>query len=171
MRPKSFVIIFITYVYTIDIPTIGSHRDNMCFVFTEFIVIVLDCTISFSLRWTMVKMAIYTQKCEQKWLKINNRGGVWNKNVLGGKNGKVNNPGRGAWGGRLFETREYMLQQPCCNKYFVASIVENTVIWIPWYVWWEKNMRRLAFMIKFPGRSSILCFHSSNISGKNFLIN
>ena len=34
MRPKSFVIIFITYVYTIDIPTVGSHRDNMCFVFT-----------------------------------------------------------------------------------------------------------------------------------------
>ena len=31
MRPKSFVIIFITYVYTIDIPTMGSHRDNMCF--------------------------------------------------------------------------------------------------------------------------------------------
>ena len=31
------------------------------------------CTISFSLWWTMVKMAIYTQKCEQKLLKINNR--------------------------------------------------------------------------------------------------
>ena len=78
-------------------------------------------------------MAIYTQKCEQKCLKINNSGG-WNKNVLGGKNGKVNNEGgRGGrdWGKRLFETREYMLQQPCCNKYFVASIVENTVIWRP----------------------------------------
>ena len=34
MRPKSFAIIFITYVYTTDIPTMGSHRDNMCFVFT-----------------------------------------------------------------------------------------------------------------------------------------
>ena len=34
MRPKSFVIIFIKYVYTIDIPTMGSHRDNMGFVFT-----------------------------------------------------------------------------------------------------------------------------------------
>ena len=34
MRPKSFAIIFITYVYTIDIPTKGSHRGNMCFVFT-----------------------------------------------------------------------------------------------------------------------------------------
>ena len=76
MRPKRFVIIFIIYVYTIDIPTMGSQTDNMCFVFTQFIVIVLDCTISFSLWWTMVKMAIYTQKCEQKWLKINNRGGV-----------------------------------------------------------------------------------------------
>ena len=31
MRPKSFVIIFVTYVYTIDIPVMGSHRDNMCF--------------------------------------------------------------------------------------------------------------------------------------------
>ena len=29
MRPKSIVIIFITYVYTIDIPTLGSHRDNI----------------------------------------------------------------------------------------------------------------------------------------------
>ena len=35
---------------------------------------MLDCTRSFSLWWTMVKMTIYTQKCEQKWLKINNRG-------------------------------------------------------------------------------------------------
>ena len=41
-----------------------------------------DCTISFSLWCTMVKMAIYTQKCEQKWLKINN------KDVLGGKKSK-----------------------------------------------------------------------------------
>ena len=31
MRPKSFAIILITYDYTIDIPTMGSH---MCFVFT-----------------------------------------------------------------------------------------------------------------------------------------
>ena len=30
MRPKSFVIIFMTCVYTIDIPTMGSYRDNMC---------------------------------------------------------------------------------------------------------------------------------------------
>ena len=35
----------------------------------------------------MVKMAIYTQKCEQKWLKINNKG-AWNKDVLGGKKSK-----------------------------------------------------------------------------------
>ena len=32
----------------------------------------------------MVKMGIYTQKCEQKWLKINNAEG-WNKDILGGK--------------------------------------------------------------------------------------
>ena len=44
----------------------------------------------------MVKMAIYIQKCEQKLLKINNRGG-WNKEVLGGKkNRKINNRGWGA---------------------------------------------------------------------------
>ena len=29
-------------------------------------------------------MAIYTKEFEQKWLKINNKGG-WNKDVLGGK--------------------------------------------------------------------------------------
>ena len=29
MRPKSFAIIFITYACTIEIPTMGSHRDNM----------------------------------------------------------------------------------------------------------------------------------------------
>ena len=77
MRPKSFAIIFITYVYTID----------MCFVFMWFIVIVLDWTISFSLWWTIVEMAIYTQKCELKWLKIKNRRGL-NKDVLGGKKSK-----------------------------------------------------------------------------------
>ena len=43
----------------------------------------------------MVKMAIYIEKCEQKWLKINNTGGgmgergVWNKDVLGGKKSKI----------------------------------------------------------------------------------
>ena len=92
MRPKRFVIIFITHVYTIDIPNMGSHGDNMCFVFTQFVVIVLDCTISFSLWWTMVKMAIYTQKYEQKWLKINNSGG-WNKDVLVGKKSKIGGGG------------------------------------------------------------------------------
>ena len=35
----------------------------------------------------MVKMAVYTQKCEQKWLKINNSGGCI-KDVLGGKKSK-----------------------------------------------------------------------------------
>ena len=29
-------------------------------------------------------MAIYTKKCEQKWLKINNKGG-WIKDAMGGK--------------------------------------------------------------------------------------
>ena len=48
----------------------------------------------FSLWWTMVKMAIYTQKCEQKWLKINNRG-VGIKMSWVEKNRKINNRGRG----------------------------------------------------------------------------
>ena len=35
MCPKDFVIMFYIFVYTLDIPTIGSRsRDNMCFVFT-----------------------------------------------------------------------------------------------------------------------------------------
>ena len=45
-------------------------------------------TISFSLWWTMVKMAIYTQKCEQNDWKLIigvGGGGIWNKDVLGGK--------------------------------------------------------------------------------------
>ena len=53
----------------------------------------------------MVKMAIYIQKCEQKLLKINNRGG-WNKEVLGGKK-KIEKLTIGG-GGRLFGTREYL---------------------------------------------------------------
>ena len=36
-------------------------------------------------------------------------GGGWNKDVLGGK--KINNPGGGGRGGRLFRTREYDLRQ------------------------------------------------------------
>ena len=43
-------------------------------------------------------MAIYTQKCEQKWLKINNKGG-WNKDALGGKKiEKLTNRGGGGGG-------------------------------------------------------------------------
>ena len=47
----------------------------------------------------MVKMAIYTQKCEQKWLKINNRAegggakGVVIKTSWVEKNRKINNRG------------------------------------------------------------------------------
>ena len=48
-----------------------------------------------------MKMAIYTQKCEQKWLKINNRG-VGIKMSWVEKNRKINNRG-----GRLFGTRDY----------------------------------------------------------------
>ena len=51
----------------------------------------------------MVKMAIYTQKYEQKLLKINNRWGG-DKDVPGGKKLKINNQG-----GRLFGSREYLV--------------------------------------------------------------
>ena len=63
---------------------------------------MLGCTISFSLWWTMVKMAIYTQKCEQKLLKTNNRG-VGIKMPWMEKNWKINNQ-EGGW---LLGTREY----------------------------------------------------------------
>ena len=36
MHPKSFVIIFITCVYTIDIPTMVSHRDNFFFFMMDY---------------------------------------------------------------------------------------------------------------------------------------
>ena len=65
----------------------------------------------------MVKMAIYTQKCEQKWLKINNGGGGGGENVLGGKkNRQMNN--RGGWW--LLGTREYY---NCAEVY--ANIVRK----------------------------------------------
>ena len=100
MRPKRLVIIFITYVYTVDIPTVGSHRDN---VFRVYIIYSNCARLHNSfLWWSMVKMAIYTEKCEQKWLKIINKGG-WNKDVLGGKRQKNKNGGEG-----LFGTREYI---------------------------------------------------------------
>ena len=59
---------------------------------------MLDCTISFSLWWTMVKIAIYTQKCQQKWLKTNKRErgrGGWIKMSWVEKNRKINNLGEG----------------------------------------------------------------------------
>ena len=143
MRPKRFVIIFITYVYTIDIPTMGSHGDNMCFVFTQFVVIVLDCTISFSLWWTMVKMAIYTQKCKQKWLKINNRGG-WNKDALGGKNGKINNRVGGrddylglesTFPGLVAYKRVAYIQR---SNTFLVGTVNNRLIWKKKTLLWKQ---------------------------------
>ena len=49
----------------------------------------------------MVKMANYTQKCEQKWLKISNRGkGVGIKMSWVEKNRKINNQGGRGGGGR-----------------------------------------------------------------------
>ena len=73
---------------------------------------MLECKISFSLWWAMVKMAICTQKCEQKWPKINNRGsggggGGVNKDVLDEKiSQKLTIGGGRGEGGGLFGTRE-----------------------------------------------------------------
>ena len=89
---------------------------------------MLDCTISFSLWWTLVKMAIYTQKCEQKWLKINNRG-VGIKMSWVEKNRKINNRGgRAGGGGRLFGTREYKVLLSFCL--FFTNF--NLVLLIKW---------------------------------------
>ena len=61
----------------------------------------------------MVKMAIYTQKCEQNWLKINNRG-VGIKMSWVEKYRKINNRGEG---GRLFGTWEQL--------YNYSGLIEN----------------------------------------------
>ena len=95
MRPKSFVIIFITYVYTIDIPTMGSHRDNMFRVY----VIHSNCARLHNFFLFMMDYGendYYTQKCEQKWLENNNRwggGGDGIKMSWMEKNRKINNRG------------------------------------------------------------------------------
>ena len=62
---------------------------------------MLDCLISFSLWWTVVKIAIHTPKCKQKWLKINNRErrGVGIKMSGGEKKGKKWGGGGGGGGG------------------------------------------------------------------------
>ena len=116
MRPKSFPIIFIAYFYTMDIPTMGSHRDNMCFMSTQLTVIVLDSTISFSLWWTMEKMVIFTQKCEQRWVKINKRegggrgGGVGIKMSWVEKNRKINQ------GGTIIRDSRVCSKEKCFNS-------------------------------------------------------
>ena len=85
---------------------------------------MLDCTISFSFWWPMVKMAIYTQKCEQKWLKINNRGGGGGgiKMSWVEKNRGINNRG-----GRLFGTWEYMFFSVLINITIGISITTTLI--------------------------------------------
>ena len=72
----------------------------------------------------MVKIAIYTQKCEQKGLKINNRG-VGMKISWVEKNRKINNRG----GGQLFGTREYVIHSNCARLhnffFFIMDYGEN----------------------------------------------
>ena len=61
---------------------------------------------------SIVKMAIYTQSCEQKWLKTINRGG-WNKDVLGEKKiEKLTIRGGGGGGGR---EDDYSGLESSCN--------------------------------------------------------
>ena len=86
---------------------------------------MLDCTISFSLWWTMAKMAIYTQKCEQKWLKINNRG-VGIKMSWVEKNRKINNRG----GTIIRDSRVLILPINTGEKYLKYSM-HFTYLWLP----------------------------------------
>ena len=75
MRPKNFVIIFITYVYTMDIPTMGSHRDNMFRVY----VIHSNCARLHNFFLFMMDYGENDLELMMTWMvknrKINNRGG------------------------------------------------------------------------------------------------
>ena len=67
----------------------------------------------------MVKMAMYTQKCEQKWLKINNAGGggVGIKKSWVEKNRKINNRG----GTIIRESRVIDTKSICITKKGVSA--------------------------------------------------
>ena len=58
----------------------------------------------------MVKMAIYTQKYEQKWLKINNGGGIGIEMSWVEKNRKINNRGEGTIDGTREQSLESLLE-------------------------------------------------------------
>ena len=83
---------------------------------------MLDCTISFSLCWTMVKMATYNQKCEQNRLKINNMGGGGVGINMSGveKNRKINNRGDDYSG---LESKERLSQSYKANISILNIIV------------------------------------------------
>ena len=68
----------------------------------------------------------------------------------------------GSWQKRSVSTNSI----PSCSRNLVASIAEYTVIWKPSYVCQERNMRDLAFLLKFPGLSSVLSFHDLRYSKK-----
>ena len=56
-------------------------------------------------------------KCEHKWLKINNRcGQVWNKDVLGGKNRKINNRGGNDYLGLESNQKEFRIEKVLNRK-------------------------------------------------------
>ena len=90
---------------------------------------MLECTISFSLWWTMVKMAIHTQKCEQKWLETNNRGaGI--KIPLVEKNRKINN----RWGTIIQDSKvleiwvQYSINETGC--FFASGCIRFGDLWV-----------------------------------------
>ena len=127
---------------------------------------MLHCTIFFSLWWTMVEMAIYTQKCEPKWLKINNRGG-WNKDVLGGKkNQKIHNRGEGGGGGRLFGTPEYLL---IVSVFHFLNFLNSKQIFLITFLHQYVHLwkRKYAAIFSLQTNTRVNCFH---VTEKNILL-
>lgn len=66
----------------------------------------------------------------------------------------------GSWQNRSVRTNSV----PSWSKNLVASITEWTVICMPSWVCHDRNMRALAFWVKFPGRFSVLSFQSLRYS-------
>ena len=69
----------------------------------------------------------------------------------------------GSWQKRSVNTNSI----PSSSKNLVASMAEETVSLKPSCVCQERNMRPLAFWVKFPGLLSVLSFHSLRYSKKS----
>ena len=113
MLPKSFVIIFITYVYTMYIPTMGSQRQHVFRVS----LIRSNCAWLHNFFFLMIDYGENGYLHSKMWEK-NDR-----KLIIGGvnmswveKNRKINNRW-GEGGGRLFGTWEYVHKKSFSLQY------------------------------------------------------